>query len=105
MKAKKKFPANPNALPGPNVPPKMSPMRLPMATPHAAAGPNMMPKTTGMTFAGRISVMPGIIVSALNGMRTAANSAATTAVNMIIRVLRHIVKISRMLSATLRCVI
>jgi len=47
-------------------------MRLPMAEPHAAAGANMMPKMTGKTFAGRILVIPGMIVSALNGINTAA---------------------------------
>jgi len=74
----------------------MSPMRFPMADPHAAAGPNMRLNITGKTFAGLTLVIPGMMVNPLNGIRTAAYTAATTATSMIIRVSRHIVIISRM---------
>jgi hypothetical protein len=71
-------------------------MRFPIAAPHAAAGPNRMPKNTGSTFAGRMLVSPGSIVNTLNGMSSAAYTAATTATSITIRVSRHIVNSSRM---------
>ena len=54
------------------MPPKKSPMTLPIAAPQAAAGPNRNEHTTGTALAGRNSVTPGISGSTLKGIRIAA---------------------------------
>jgi hypothetical protein len=54
-------------------------MRFPKADPQAAAGPKRRLKTTGIAFAGRASVNPGIIGKNLSGMRMAAYTAAVSA--------------------------
>src|SRR5580698_157656 len=80
---------NPKISPG-ETPPKKSPIIFPIAEPHAAAGPNRNEHTTGIAFAGRSSVTPGINGTTLNGTSTAAYSAAEIAHSTTIRVLRHI---------------
>ncbi len=46
-----------------SIPPKISPMRFPMAEPHAPAGPKKRPKTIGTATPGLISVRPGMMVA------------------------------------------
>jgi hypothetical protein len=54
------------------VPPKKSPMTLPMPLPQAPAGPKRYPNTRGTATAGRSSVKPGMIGIGLKGISSAA---------------------------------
>src|ERR1700722_19625580 len=101
-----RFARKPAMSPG-ETPPKKSPIMFPIADPHAAAGPNRNEHTTGIAFAGRNSVTPGISGTTLNGTSTAAYSAADIAHNTTIRVLRHISRnslIAAQATRALRCV-
>src|SRR5215813_14378933 len=84
----KKLPMQPKRSPGP-IPPKKSPITLPIAAPQAAAGPKRKEQITGTAFAGRNSVTPGMMGRTLKGMRIAAYREAQIAAKTTKRVLSH----------------
>ena len=63
----RKLPIKPKKLPGPIMPPHISPITFPMPAPHAAAGPNKSEQVKGMTVPGLISLKPGMIGAILKG--------------------------------------